>query len=29
MEGNVVLTEAMRRLKNIFWTERKVKSTLS
>lgn len=29
MEGNVVLTEAMRRVKNIFRTERKVKSTLS
>lgn len=29
MEGNVELTEAVRRVKNIFWIERKVKRTLS
>lgn len=29
MEGKVELTEAVRRAKNIFWMERKVKRTLS
>lgn len=29
MEGNVELTEATRRAKNIFWMESKVKRALS
>lgn len=29
MEGTVVLTDAMRRVKNIFWIERKVNRALS